>query len=89
MGTLTVTISRGTPALNGSKTYTIPDAHITRLIDWAIEVHSVNGVTPTAGQALTAWFDDFMSDTKAAILAREKRVASDSATASIAPITAT
>jgi hypothetical protein len=65
MATLTVTLS-GSAIVNGSKSFTINDADITSLINWAIGRYSPPPPAPplTQAQALTAWVQSWANATR-------------------------
>ncbi len=70
MGTISFTITQGTPAFTGTKTYTVADADLIRFFNWAETYYasrpfplnlSDSSPTPlTKGQAAVAWAKDVL-----------------------------
>ena len=69
MGSITFSITQGSPAFSASKTYNISDADLTRFITWAANYYAPS--TPqnpnppplTNNQACLAWTQDWMRQT--------------------------
>jgi hypothetical protein len=70
MATLTIGLS-GSGVVNGSKNYTISDAHILRLID-AMKYYNGDG---TNAQLLVAWADSLIAHTKSMVVKKEQNTA--------------
>jgi hypothetical protein len=69
MGTLTIALSGVTGGPNGSRTYTVSDAHVAR---WIAAYRSIlNMAGATDAQVLAAWADDVVDRTKRKIVERE------------------
>lgn len=73
MPTLTISLS-GSSVVNGSKSYTVTDADIQKVIDWAATTYGqkpgpgVPAPTPlTPQQALLAWVNSWIQGTKDAV----------------------
>jgi hypothetical protein len=63
MATLTISLS-GSGVINGSKTYTVSDADITSLLQWAVSNYaSALPLTPTNSQILLAWVQGWINAT--------------------------
>jgi hypothetical protein len=74
MGSITVSVSKANPL--GSKTYTVPNADIDRLIAWAKVFYAPQpGGVLTDAQALLAWVNAFMEATKARVTEHEREAA--------------
>ena len=100
-GSIVITITNDAGATLGSRTYAVSTAHLLRLV--AVmkarygQVPSgpadpVTGIVPmrdrTNVEVVTAWLNGFIQGTIDAVWADEKAAASDTATATITPITA-
>jgi hypothetical protein len=70
MATLTISLS-GSGIVNGSKSYTLTDAMVTRLIN-ATKYYSGDG---TNAQVLAAWADSLIDQTKRNVVQAEKNTA--------------
>jgi hypothetical protein len=69
MGTLTIALSGVTGGPNGSRAYTVSDAHVAR---WIAAYRSILNMTgATDAQVLAAWADDVVDRTKRKIVERE------------------
>lgn len=72
MATLTISLS-GSSVVNGSKSYTVSDADIQNVIDWAKDAFATpstpqNPSPPlTNAQALLAWVNSWIQGTKDAV----------------------
>ena len=67
MATLSISLS-GSGVVNGSKNYTVSDADIQRVLDWAkVAFASSLPTNPTNGQVLTAWVQSWVNGTKDAV----------------------
>lgn len=86
MGTLTVTASGFNPGPNGSKSATLADADWQTLITFMqakytanVTVDNPTPVTPTPAQALVAWVQDWLSQTRDEIHSRQLATAQQQA----------
>lgn len=88
MGTFTVSLT-GSGVINGSKSWTISDADVQRLVDYLVAKYTspvtlsndsppvqVGGV-PTPQQAMVRWINSFVAQTKMDVRDRELRSARD------------
>jgi hypothetical protein len=67
MATLTISLS-GSALVNGSKSYTISDADVQSLLDWAtVNYASALPLTPTDQQILLAWVQGWINATKVSV----------------------
>lgn len=68
MATFTASIS-GSALVNGSKNWTLSDADLQSIINWARAVYPVPIGSPplTDGQALTTWMQSMLDTTKAQV----------------------
>lgn len=100
-GSITITVTNDAAAVVGQKTYIISTASLARLI--AVmkgrygQVPSgppdvVTGIAPmrdrTNGEALSAWFDGFMTGSVNAVTQDEGAAAANAASKAVVPITA-
>jgi hypothetical protein len=85
MATLTISLS-GSAVVNGSKNYTVSDADIQTLLNWAGRF--APGVTPqsTAAQILVAWANWMIANTVTAVKQDQLGSAAAAATAAVTPI---
>lgn len=82
MGSITIQVIGDGTVGTKSKTYTVSDADVNRLVAFG---KSMVGGSPTVTQGLVAWADKVIADTKSAVRAYENAVA----TAAITDISAT
>lgn len=86
MGTITFQVVGDGSVGTKTKTYTVSDADVNRLVAFAQAIAANNGVSnPNVTQGLLAWADRMMSETKTGVRAYEQAIAA----AAIAAITAT
>lgn len=88
MATLTIGLS-GSAVVNGSRSWTISDADVQRLIDYmSIKFRdNKNDPTPlTSAQALNAWVGNFVANTKGEVENDLRTKAAQTAQAGISPI---
>lgn len=72
MATITIGLSGVTDGPNGSKTYTISDAHVAR---WIAAWRKIAGLPSEAtdAQVLANWADFYIDHTKRAVMDREQK----------------
>lgn len=63
MATLTISLS-GSNVVNGSKSWTVTNADVQKLVDCLIARHSALASQITAQQALLAWAQQFVDQTR-------------------------
>lgn len=86
MGSITFQVIGDGTVGTKTKTYTVSDADINRLVNCWKTLGATNAVpSPTVAQALLAWADHEISDTKSSVLQFEQAAAA----AAIGPIGAT
>lgn len=77
MGSITITVIRDDPAFTGERSYNISDANLGRLVAWA-QVHFGTPGNPLGQvEALNAWVDNFINNTKASVVQYEFTKAQD------------
>lgn len=76
MGSITIQVVGDASVGSRSKTFTVPDAHINRLVAFAKGEFTPTGEPPlTTPQALLEWAERVMKATKKQVLAYEEKVA--------------
>lgn len=95
MAQLTISLS-GSSVVNGSKSWTLSDADVQKLIDYMIVKYTFKRgpkqpavVPPTAIQALNFWVSSFVDNTVAEITSSQRDKAAKAAEAAVTPITFT
>jgi hypothetical protein len=95
MGSITFTVVGNGGVGTRSKTFDVPDAHVTRIVNWAKAAYATpptaevpNPPALTNAQAFNAWATGVMDGTKANVVSHE-REAGRAAVAEPTPITAT
>ena len=78
MAKLTIGLS-DSGVVNGSKTYTLNDAMVTRIIT-AMRVRLELPESSTNAQVLAGWADDLVAYTKRQVFEQERRAAADGVT---------
>jgi hypothetical protein len=67
MPTLSISVSSSTVAL-GSRTYTLTDADLQSVMDWARSAYASSlSTSPTNNQIMAAWVQGFVNGTKNAV----------------------
>ena len=72
MGSITFQVIGDGSVGTKTKTFTVPDAHVNRLVAYAVARYSVPPATLNTTQALLAWAEGLMAGTKANVLRWEK-----------------
>lgn len=85
MGQIVLTVTGNAGVGTRSKTFTVPDAHITRFVDAMRAKYGTNGTPATANVALNAWAENVLANIKTDVRDHESRAAQ----AAIGEITAT
>lgn len=86
MGSITFQVIGSAAVGTKTKTYAVSNGDIDRLVTcWQTLGATQGAPSPTIAQALLAWADGMMSDTKSTVLQFER----EAAAAAIAPIVAT
>lgn len=88
MATLTINLTSG--PVTGSKSYTISDADVQSLLDWAAAAYANTlPVTPTNGQVMLAWVQSWIAGTRDAVKKFKQDAAAAAASAGVTGITVT
>jgi hypothetical protein len=80
MGSITFQVVGDASVGTRTRTFTVPDAHVNRFVDWAKWRFGSEGVTPTTPQALLAWAEFLMATLRTDVQAREYEVAKSAVT---------
>lgn len=81
MGSITFQVIGDASVGTKTKTYSVPDAHINRLVAWASIAFVGPGDPPLAtAPALLAWANNMMETTKASVISSEQNSAAVAAT---------
>ena len=73
MGSLTFTVVGGANVGTKTKSYSVADVDIDRLVTWAQAVYATPAIpAPTVTQALLAWAESLMNGTHSNVLRWEK-----------------
>jgi hypothetical protein len=80
MGSITFTVVGDASVGTRTRTFTVPDAHVNRFVEWARWRFGSEGVTPTIPQALLAWAEFEMARLRTDVQDREYNVAKSAVT---------